>query len=224
MVVHVETKDVQQLTDIEAGDFGDLVFRSADWSVGFLTKEAEEWSLVSTVTQSDELAGFAYASLERIGGTPAVLFGLVSTAGSQDPASILDALESEYLERARISFPDEDVVVAARCTQRSHLQLFAGLSDVCPVGGLRVGGEERAWGQRLAKRFQAKEFDRRTMIMSGHTDSPCFDSLSDGPESLRSISSFDSTRFDSLSENEQLIVWGWAPAEYLSSHTPRVAV
>ncbi len=224
MVLNVVTKDAEQFTDLEAGVFGDLVVPSVDWSVGFLTKEIEAWSLVSKVTSGNRLAGFAYGSLERIGGTPVVLFGLVSTAGSPEPASVLNVLADEYLTRARISFPDEDVLIAARCTQRSHLQIFAGLSDVCPVGGGRIGGEERAWGSRLAKRFQAAEFDRKSMIMACHDDSSRFDSADTGPGSLRSTADFSSQPFTQMKPNDHLIVWGWAPADYLNSYQPDVAV
>ncbi len=224
MVLNVVTKDAEQFTDLEAGLFGDLVVPSTDWSVGFLTKEVEAWSLVSKVTTGDHLAGFAYGSLERIGGTPVVLFGLVSTAGSPEPASVLNVLADEYRRRARISFPDEDVLIAARCTQRSHLQLFAGLHDVCPVGGGRIGGEERAWGSRLAKRFRAAEFDRKSMIMECHDGSSRFDSADMGPGSFRSRTDFSSQPFAEMEAKDHLIVWGWAPADYLRSFQADVAV
>lgn len=224
VVVNIVTKDAEQFTDLEAGLFGDLVIPSTDWSVGFLTKEVEAWSLVSKVTTHDGLAGFAYGSLERIGGTPVVLFGLISTAGSREPASVLNVLADEYLRRARISFPDEDVLIAARCNQRSHLQLFANLQDVCPVGNGRIGGEERAWGSRLAKRFQADTFDRKSMVMTCYDDSSRFDSADTGPDSLRSTSEFSSQPFAELKPRDHLIVWGWAAADYLSSYQTDVAV
>ena len=66
------------------------------------------------VMDEDEIHGFLFGSLERIGGTPCVLWGLGATATVTEPGPVLAAMTTELYRRAAISFPDEDVLVAAR--------------------------------------------------------------------------------------------------------------
>ena len=48
------------------------------FEVGQLSKAKEDWVLAGTARLDGKLHGFSFATLERIGGTPCVLIGLVS--------------------------------------------------------------------------------------------------------------------------------------------------
>ena len=77
-------------------------------------------------------------SLERIGGTPAILWGLgVARKGKQAPAA-LKAMTGELSRRAAISFPDEDVLVATRLSQPSCYALLAELREPRAPSGLHA--------------------------------------------------------------------------------------
>ena len=67
--------------------------------------------LITTARIDDKLHGFMFSTLERIGGTPCVLLGLISvkrTTARPGAAGLMKAY------RALMAFPDEDVVVGSR--------------------------------------------------------------------------------------------------------------
>ncbi len=66
--------------------------------------------------------GFSFCTLERIGGTPCVLWGLVSVKRCPQRTAILDALRADQFRKAVLAFPDEDVLVATRLREPGGLR------------------------------------------------------------------------------------------------------
>ena len=83
--IEVATKDCTALTDAELAEMADLsAAEGAGWEVGFLSKQREEWVLVTQAREQGKLQGYALATLERIGGTPSLLIGVAAfTPGRQ---------------------------------------------------------------------------------------------------------------------------------------------
>lgn len=150
----VESRDSVSLKPAELDEFGQLL-ASVDLPLkdDALDDQVERFPLVTRSTADDELYGFLFGSLERIGGTPCILWGLGAIRRSRQARVTLDELVGELYRRAAISFPDEDVLVAGRFAHPSAYALLTQLSDVCPRPKYSPTGEERAWGRRLARRF-----------------------------------------------------------------------
>jgi len=219
MTIEVDTKDCTALSDAELGEMADISAEGpAGFDVGFLSKQREEWVLVTQSRESGRLHGFLFSTLERIGGTPAMLVGLASVKSTARRGPHLRALMGDLYRRAVLAFPDEDVLVGTRMIDAAGFQAFQGLEDIVPSPGHRASGEERAWGRRLAKRFGAEgRIDDRTFVLAG-------DGLRGGvlefqalkPESVPVevaglFSALDTARHDSL------VTFGWAMAEDLAT-------
>ena len=177
--------------------------------------QVERFSRVTMVMDEDEIHGFLFGSLERIGGTPCVLWGLGTTVAEQ-PRPVLEAMTTELFRRAAISFPDEDVLVAGRIAHPALYQLFGTLQEPCPRPGYRASGEDRAWGRRLAKRFgcDANYDDRAFRSAGSGTPEPKLDVLlgdEPEPEVQELLAPVEAANGDTL------IAFGWAPAESLAA-------
>ncbi len=83
--------------------------------------------------EDDDLHGFLFGSLERIGGTPCILWGLGATRKGRTARSTLEALVGELYRRAAISFPDEDVLVAGRVAHPAAYSLLSGARRRVPA-------------------------------------------------------------------------------------------
>ena len=154
MAIEVETKDCTAVTDAELGEMEALVAESPHpFSVGLLSKQTEEWVLLTTARESGRLKGFVFSTLERIGGTPSVLMGMGAVVRNSKRTTVLRGLMGEMYHRALMAFPDEDVVVGTRFDDPSGFELFGSADEIVPRPDHRTSGEERAWGRRLAKRF-----------------------------------------------------------------------
>ena len=125
-------------------------------------KQVEAFPLVVVAMDDTEVQGFMLGSLERIGGTPTILWGLGAARKGKQASVALKAMTGELSRRAAISFPDEDVLVATRLAQPSCYTLLASYANLVPRPGYVPNGEDRAWGRRLAKRFGLEpHFDDR---------------------------------------------------------------
>jgi hypothetical protein len=219
MAIDVETKDCTALSDAEIAEMADICAGGpAGFDVGLLSKQREEWVLVTHARDAGKLHGFSFCTLERIGGTPCVLWGLASIKRTSKRESVLRAVAGDQFRRAVLAFPDEDVLVGTRFLDPAGFQAFRGLEDVVPRPGHRASGEERAWGRRLAKRFGAEgRIDDRTFIVTGDGSPPAafdFEALKPDkidPEVTAFFEPLDRTRYD------YLIAFGWAMAEELAS-------
>ena len=163
MAVQVHTNDSAALTD---SDLDELASMDGAFGIGELSKAKEDWVLATVARIDGKLHGFTFSTLERIGGTPCVLIGLMSVRRSSKRDQVLRGLMAEAYHRALMAFPDEDVVVGSRFVSAGALDAFKELDDVTPSPGSRAVGEERAWGRRLAKRFEVEgQYDEKTFVV-----------------------------------------------------------
>ena len=223
MTLEVETKDCTALSDAELAEMADIVTDGpAGFDIGLLSKQPEAWVLITQVRDGTKLVGFSFCTLERIGGTPCLLWGLASVKRNSKRDQILKAIISAQFRRAVLAFPDEDVLIGTRFIDPGAFATFKGLEDVCPRPGHKPSGEERAWSRRLAKRFGAEgRIDDRTFIVTGDGNSAgVFDysvvkADTIDPEVAALFEPLDADRRDVL------IAFGWAMAEELASkHSP----
>ncbi len=215
MPIDVETKDCTALSDAELAEMADLCAEAgAPYDVGVLSKQCEEWVLITSVRSQDRLLGFSFCTLERIGGTPSVLVGLASVKRGPNRQEVLAALVGDQLRRAVLAFPDEDVLVATRLVEPSGYAVFNDLEDVVPRPGHKPTGEERAWARRLAKRFGAEgRVNDRTFIVQGDGEQPGILDHDNGTPDAAVEAFFEGLDPD---RGDALIVFGWAMAEYLA--------
>jgi len=219
MALTAETKDCTGLSDSELSDMADICADGpAGYDVGILSKQVEQWVLVTQVRDGAKLSAFSFCTLERIGGTPSVLIGMASVKRVPRRDVVLRTLMGEQLRRAVLAFPDEDVLVGTRLLDPSAFVAFEGLEDIVPRPDHKATGEERAWGRRLAKRFGAEgRVDDRTFVITGTGDTPpaldheCADPSGLDPAVTAFFAGLDRSRGDSL------IGFGWAMAEYLAA-------
>lgn len=217
--LEVATKDCTALTDAELAEMADLSAGGRiGWEVGFLSKQREDWVLVTHVREQGKLRGYGLATLERIGGTPSLLIGVASfTRGRSANASLQGAMRDLY-RRAVLAFPDEDVLVGTRLAGPSGFRAFAGLEDVVPRLEHKASGEERAWGRRLAKRFGADgQLDDRSFVLRGDGDVAGL--LDFEPQKTQRESEALGELFAPVDEPRQdsLVAFGWAMAEALAA-------
>jgi hypothetical protein len=212
MAVHVQTNDSAALTD---ADLDELASMGGDFGIGELSKAKEDWVLITLARIEGKLHGFTFSTLERIGGTPCVLLGLMSVRRSSRRDQVLRGLMAEAYHRALMAFPDEDVVVGSRFVAPDALDAFKELDDVTPSPGVRAVGEERAWGRRLAKRFDVENmYDEKSFVVRSGGQEGFIDHESAKPASIdparRAL-----FRDVPAAEGGSLIVYGWTMAEDL---------
>jgi len=216
MLMAVESRDSVSLKPAELDELGQLVH-----SVGLpladeqLDQHVEHFPLIVLASHDEVLTGFLFGSLERIGGTPCILWGLGTVRKGKNARSALEELVGELYRRAAISFPDEDVLVAGRMAQPAAYALLGGLADVCPRPKYNPNGEERAWGRRLARRFgcDARYDDRTFRVSAGAGPEPVFDTRAvkmGGKAASEIIGAVDPA------SGEAVIAYGWAMAEALA--------
>ena len=219
MAIEVDTKDCTALSDAELSDMADI---SADgpagFDIGLLSKQREEWVLITQGREAGKLSGFSFCTLERIGGTPCLLWGLASIKRTSKRDSVLKLVTADQFRRAVLAFPDEDVLIGTRFIEPGAFVAFKGLEDVCPRPGHKTTGEERAWSRRLAKRFGAEgRIDDRTFVVKGDANPVgVFDFSVSRPDSIDAdVAAF----FAPLDQRRRdvLIAFGWGMAEDLAS-------
>ncbi len=218
MAITVTTKDTTALSDTELVEMADLcVDREPNFDIGFLSKQREEWVLVTQARENGKLRGYAFCTLERIGGTPSLLVGLMLVDRNAKSDQTLKALLHDQFRRALLAFPDEDVLLGTRLLAADGFRAFAGLADIVPRLGYRPTGEDRAWGRRLAKRFGSeKAIDDKTFVMT----------VPQGPvggldyvASKGAIPEGAASFFEGLNpdQGQRLVAFGWAMAETLAT-------
>jgi hypothetical protein len=219
MAISVETKDCTQLSDAELAEMADICTDGpSGFEAGLLSKQAEAWVLVTMAREGNNLRGFSFCTLERIGGTPCVLIGCASIKRTSKRDAVLKAMMTDQFRRAVLAFPDEDVLVGTRFPKADGFDAFKTLQDIVPRPGHKATGEERAWGRRLAKRFGVENggYNDRDFIAHGdHTFPLSFDHDSAKPEKIPSdvAGLFEACDFE---RGDSLIAFGWAMAEDLA--------
>ncbi len=212
MAIQVETRDCAALTD---GDLDGMASMGGAFDIGALSKAKEDWVLCTLARIDGVLHGVTFSTLERIGGTPCVLIGLMSVKRSGKRDTVLKGLMNEAYHRALMAFPDEDVVVGARMVKVDALEAFKQLDDLIPRPGHRAVGEERAWGRRLARRFGVDStYDEQRFVVAANGQSGFIDYEVVKPSKFvqSSASLFEGVP---LEAGGALIVHGWTMAEDL---------
>jgi len=219
MPLEVGTKDCTSLSDAELAEMADLCAEREPWfDIGFLSKQCEEWVLITLAREGHKLRGYSFSTLERIGGTPSLLIGLSTVDRTVKAEQALRLLLGDQYRRALLAFPDEDVLVGTRLGVAEAYQAFTGLVDVVPRPGHKASGEERAWGRRLAKRFGAEgRIDDRTFILAG--DGSSAGALDLGGPKVKPPAEGVAPLFKAvnLKRGDRLVAFGWAMAEDLAS-------
>ena len=218
MAIDVETKDCTAVTDAELVEMADICADGPNpFSVGLLSKQTEEWVLISIARENGKLRGFSFSTLERIGGTPSVLVGLASVARTSKRSTVLRQITDAPLHRALMAFPDEDVLVGTQFDNPGGFDAFKPLVDIVPRPGHKASGEERAWGRRLAKRFSinaSRYLDRDFRVVGNDHQSCLLDYETTKPDS---IDPEVAALFDQVdrSNGDTMIAFGWIMAEDL---------
>jgi len=218
MAIEVETKDCTALSDAELAEMADIcVDGPSRFEVGLLSKQTEAWVLITLAREGRSLKGFSFSTLERIGGTPSLLVGLLLVGRNAKSDQTLKCILHDQFRRALLAFPDEDVLLGSRLTTPDGFRAYTGLEDVVPRQGYKPTGEDRAWGRRLAKRFGAeKSIDDKTFVMSVY---PGPVGGLDYVVAKAPIPDGVATFFEGVDaeKGQRLVVFGWAMAEALAS-------
>ncbi len=212
MAVDVETKDCSAITEDELEQMAAM---GGSFDVDRLLRAKEDWVLCTLARESGKLHGFTFSTLERIGGTPCVLLGMLSVRRSSKRDQVLKGLMSEAFHRALMAFPDEDVVVGSRFVTPGGLEAFKSLTELIPRPGHRAVGEERAWGRRLARRFGVDaQYDEKTFAVSKKGRSGFLDHETLKPDKVKPEIASLFAVVDAAGDGS-LIVHGWTMAEDL---------
>jgi hypothetical protein len=211
MAVVVVTNDASALTDADLDEMGSM---EGAFDIGALSKAKEDWVLATCARIDGKLHGFMFSTLERIGGTPCVLIGMLSVRRHSRRDSVLRGLMHEAYHRALMAFPDEDVVVGSRFVLPDALDAFEKLDQVTPSPGTRAVGEERAWGRRLAKRFGIDAKYEAESFTAKQGQSGFLDFVSAKPEKLDKdvVGLFKSVN---AKAGDVIVAYGWTMAEDL---------
>ena len=212
MSTEVLTQDCSSLTE---EDIEQMVGLEGAFSQAVFEKAKEDWVLCTTARINGKLHGVTFSTLERIGGTPCVLLGLMSVKRTPKRDVVLKGLMSEAFHRALMAFPDEDVVVGSRFVSADGLEAFKSLTELIPRPGHRAVGEERAWGRRLAKRFAVDaHYDEKTFLVKEKGRSGFIDHVSSKPEK---IDPDVAAQFSGVNDKKGglVIIHGWTMTESL---------
>jgi hypothetical protein len=216
MALDVTTKDCTALSDAELAEMADLCADGGIcYEIGTLSKQAEQWVLVTLVKDGNHLRGFSFSTLERIGGTPCILLGLGEVKRTSKRDSVLKAVIGDNLRRALMAFPDEDVVIGSRFVTADGLEGFKQLQEMIPRPSHRAVGEERAWGRRLARRFGVDStYDEQHFVVTANGQSGFLDHESLKPEKVKpEVAALFATV--NPRKGGSLVVHGWVMAEDL---------
>jgi len=219
MALEVTTQDCTAVTDAELEEMADLCAEGPNpFSIGLLSKQTELWVLCTTARENGKLRGYAFSTLERVGGTPSVLIGLASVVANNRRSTVLNALMNELFHRALMAFPDEDVLFGAQFNDPSGFDAYKQLADHIPRPDYKPNGEERAWGRRLAKRFSignSRYDDRAFKVRGDDSQSSVLDYTSATPEKLKAdiVALFDDI---DASKGDTLVCHGWVAPDRLA--------
>jgi hypothetical protein len=218
MAMTVTTKDTTALSEAEIAELADLCKgRAPYFDIPFLEDQRGRWVLVTQVREGAKLRGYSFCTLERIGGTPALLIGVALVDRNAKSDQALRTLVHDQFRRALLAFPDEDVLLGTRLTTPDGFRAFNGLDGVVPRPGYKPTGEDRAWGRRLAKRFgNERAIDDKTFIMAIDDGAPTGGLDYVAARGALPAGADDSFKSVKAEKGERLVVFGWAMAEALA--------
>jgi hypothetical protein len=212
MTLEVATQDSSALTEAQIEE---MLGIEGSFGLQQFQKAAGDWVLCTLARVDGKLHGVTFSTLERIGGTPCVLIGLMTIKRTTKRDSVLKGLMTEAYHRALMAFPDEDVVVGSRFAMPDGVEAFKQLTEIIPRTGHRAVGEERAWGKRLARRFGVDaKYDEKTFVVASDGQSGYLDFESSKPEKISGdITSLFATV--NAKKGGVIIIHGWTMAESL---------
>lgn len=215
--MQVESRDSISLKPAELDEMGQILVNvGLPITDELLDSHIEQFPLITLVTLDDELVGFLFGSLERVGGTPSILWGLGATRKGRKARVIIEVATAELTRRAAISFPDEDVLVAGRIAHPAAYTLFSKLTDAVPRPAYQPNGEDRAWGRRLARRFLCENrYDEKSFrIKKSGKPEPVLDASTvnaGGAKATAIVGTVNPVK------GEALIAFGWVTAADLAN-------
>lgn len=212
MSLEVTTQDCSALTETQIEE---MLGIEGAFGLAQFQKAAQDWVLCTLARVDGKLHGVTFSTLERIGGTPCVLIGLMTIKRTTKRDSVLKGLMGEAYHRALMAFPDEDVVVGSRFVAPDGMEALKSLTEMIPRTGHKAVGEERAWGKRLARRFGVDStYDEQSFVVASGGHSGFLDFESSKPEKISAdiVSLFKSVN---AKKGGVLIVHGWTMAESL---------
>jgi len=209
----VVTRDASALTDADLDEFASM---GGAFDIGAVSKAKDQWVLATTAREGNTLVGFMFLTLERLGGTPCVVMGLLSVKRIAKRDGVLRGLMTEAFHRALMAFPDEDVVIGARFVSADALEAFAPVTDIIPRPKHNAVGEQRAWGRRLARRYAIEpQYDQASFVAKANAQSGFIDYV---PVKKAKIAADILAFFKpvNVAKGGVLIVHGWTMAESLA--------
>ena len=212
MSLEVATQDCSALTEAQIEE---MLTIEGGFGLAQFQKAQSNWVLCTLARIDGKLHGVTFSTLERIGGTPCVLIGLMTIKRTGKRDAVLKGLMGEAYHRALMAFPDEDVVVGSRFVSPDGVEAFKSLTDIIPRTGHRADGEQRAWGKRLARRFGVdSKYDGQTFVVASDGQSGYLDFESSKPEKIsENITALFTTV--NAKKGGVIIIHGWTMAESL---------
>ncbi len=212
MSLEVATQDCSALTEAQIEE---MLTIEGGFGLAEFQKAQADWVLCTLARIDGKLHGVTFSTLERIGGTPCVLIGLMTIKRTGKRDAVLKGLMGEAYHRALMAFPDEDVVVGSRFVSPDGVEAFKSLTAIIPRTGHRADGEQRAWGKRLARRFGVdSKYDGQTFVVASDGQSGYLDFESSKPEKIsENITALFSTV--NAKKGGVIIIHGWTMAESL---------
>ena len=154
MAIDVATKDCTALSEGEIQEMVDLASEAGlTHDVYWVGELVGKWVLIAQARDGARLAGYVLYTLERVGGTPAILVGGLLTRNNSRRGTVMRALLHEQMRRAVLAFPDEDVLYGACVGGPGGVEAFSLFDGAVPRPGYSPTGEDLAWGQRLQRRI-----------------------------------------------------------------------
>ena len=153
--MQVESRDSVSLKPAELDELGQLLLSAVGLS-GMDTQleiHVEHFPLIVLAAVQEDTHGFLFGSLERVGGTPCILWGLGAARKGRQAGLAVKGMVGELYRRAAISFPDEDVLVAGRIAHPAAYGLLQGLADVVPRPDYHRRARSAPGAVGLARRF-----------------------------------------------------------------------
>ena len=220
MAIKVETRNCTSLNRSDLEDLAAVCVESSNaFDAKFLSAQAESWVLLTAAWVDHALAGFAFCTLDRIGGTPCVLIGTGYICRTDERSEILENIIADQMRRAGMSFPDEDVLFNAQINEPGAFEAFNRFHDVIPRPDYASTGEDRAWGKRLAKRLGIGMLSYEDRIFTSRAKQwpPTVldhESLKHGMNSPETASLLEHAK---RSDGDTVLVYGWARSEEMEA-------
>ena len=211
MPLEVITNDASSLTDADLDEMGSI---EGAFDIGAISKAKEDWVLTTAARIDGKLHGFMFSTLERIGGTPCVLIGMLSVRRNSKRDTVIRGLMGEAYHRALMAFPDEDVVVGSRFVSADGLEAFDKLDEVTPAPGVPRRRRGARLGPPTRQAVRCRRQVRRQDVRRPNGQSGFLDFESSKPEKLDA-----DVRRDVLvlkpKSGDVMIAYGWTMAEDL---------